>query len=633
MPRTFTIPTVFRAVDKMSDILRQMGNSVKGFQGTIQTFTARTDRMFRGLMAPLRSVRNALGSVGVYLGGYLIFRAVRNMIKIFADFEQANADLAAVMETTAAKNILLADDAKRLSLTTAKSASDIVALQIELSKLGFGMVQIHNMQEAVITGSIALDASIDRTAALLGHITQQFTYFNKEGADSQHILDVLTKGANDSSLKFSDFETALRQSGPSANAVGIRFERLVALLTALSNSGIDASSSGTALRNIFIDSSAKGHTYEQVLQNILKHQRTLVAAKDKFGRRTAVAAQVLALNLQQVATESLKLETLKLGYTTDIANTKLDTYKGSLLKLKNSYEAFILSIEDGTGVYSNFLKRLNEVLRATLLLANGNTIAMSEFNKLDKKTQGYAKTTLFLLKILKLAVIALLLVKGVALLLQGALYAVNAATWLVTAAQWAWNAAMTANPIGLIVVAIGALIAGVIIMVNKWNEWGAALAVTQAGLGWIISLIQSFRRNWDGIIKSFTDGGFIAGIKKVGAVILDAILMPFQQILKLIHQVTGSEFALKAAVELGKIREKALGVNTTTDESGNKLKPIYNSSVVQQQMIEKRMETQKQQVTMTIDNKSGHGVDIDSSGMDLVPISISSTYSPWYKKP
>jgi len=40
-------------------------------------------------------------------------------------------------------------------------------------------------------------------------------------------------------------------------------------------------------------------------------------------------------------------------------------------------------------------------------------------------------------------------------------------TGVVTAAQWAWNAAMTANPIGAIIVAITALVAGIVLL-TKW---------------------------------------------------------------------------------------------------------------------------------------------------------------------
>lgn len=43
------------------------------------------------------------------------------------------------------------------------------------------------------------------------------------------------------------------------------------------------------------------------------------------------------------------------------------------------------------------------------------------------------------------------------------------ATGAATAAQWAWNAAVSANPIGLIILAIAALIAGIVLLVKNWD--------------------------------------------------------------------------------------------------------------------------------------------------------------------
>jgi phage-related minor tail protein len=63
-----------------------------------------------------------------------------------------------------------------------------------------------------------------------------------------------------------------------------------------------------------------------------------------------------------------------------------------------------------------------------------------------------------------------------------ALVAGTVATGVATAAQWAWNAAMSANPIGLVVLAIAALIAGIILLVKNWDSVKAAGA---AAWDWI----------------------------------------------------------------------------------------------------------------------------------------------------
>jgi hypothetical protein len=44
------------------------------------------------------------------------------------------------------------------------------------------------------------------------------------------------------------------------------------------------------------------------------------------------------------------------------------------------------------------------------------------------------------------------------------------ATKMATVAQWAWNTAMSANPIGLIIVGIGALIGIIVLLVKNWDK-------------------------------------------------------------------------------------------------------------------------------------------------------------------
>ncbi len=61
------------------------------------------------------------------------------------------------------------------------------------------------------------------------------------------------------------------------------------------------------------------------------------------------------------------------------------------------------------------------------------------------------------------------LVTGFALLKNAHLGSIIV-TKAVTAAQWLWNAALTANPIGLIIVAIGALIAAAIALYKNWDR-------------------------------------------------------------------------------------------------------------------------------------------------------------------
>ncbi len=131
-------------------------------------------------------------------------------------------------------------------------------------------------------------------------------------------------------------------------------------------------------------------------------------------------------------------------------------------------------------------------------------------------------------------------------------------TALVTAAQWALNAAMTANPIGLLVAAIGALIGLVTLVIVKYEKWGAAATFLLGPLGMMINLIQSFRRHWDSIKQSFSDGGIISGLKRIGLVLLDSLLMPLQQLLEMTAKIPGfiGEMAGNSAEAVAALRRR-----------------------------------------------------------------------------
>jgi tape measure domain-containing protein len=84
-------------------------------------------------------------------------------------------------------------------------------------------------------------------------------------------------------------------------------------------------------------------------------------------------------------------------------------------------------------------------------------------------------------------------------------------TKLLAAAQYALNAAMTANPIGIVIVALGALVAGVVYAYNKfgtfravlWGVWGVIKA-------WSALVVDAFEGVWKVIKGVFTlDGAMI----------------------------------------------------------------------------------------------------------------------------
>jgi tape measure domain-containing protein len=98
-------------------------------------------------------------------------------------------------------------------------------------------------------------------------------------------------------------------------------------------------------------------------------------------------------------------------------------------------------------------------------------------------------------------------------------------TKLMAAAQYALNAAMTANPIGIVIVALGALTAGVVYAYNQfgtfravlWGVWGVIKA-------WAALVVDAFEGVWKVIKGVFTlDGAMvIEGFKQSADVMVNA---------------------------------------------------------------------------------------------------------------
>lgn len=293
-------------------------------------------------------------------------------------------------------------------------------------------------------------------------------------------------------------------------------------------------------------------------------------------------------------------------------NTKNNTTAANLEKAKNNFQA--LSIIIGT----ELLPVINDLL-ATIVPIIKNAVAWA------KENPKLVKTILYIAGAIAVLSFGVSALTGIISLVSGAMLAWEGITAAVTAVQWALNAALFANPIGLIILGIAALIAVATIVIKKYNDWGAAVTFLLGPLGLLINIIQSVRRNWDMIVEAFKTGGILAGLKAIGATLLDAILMPLQQILQIASNLPGKmgEWAQAGANNIEQFRAN-LGVNTTTDESGEPIKEAVNTDADQTSALTRVVENiQKQNVSINIKDQTGRA-EVNNGG-NFVPVKLSST--------
>jgi hypothetical protein len=75
--------------------------------------------------------------------------------------------------------------------------------------------------------------------------------------------------------------------------------------------------------------------------------------------------------------------------------------------------------------------------------------------------------------------------------------------------------------------------------VKAYDKWGATLLFLMGPLGLIVNMIMALKNNWDSIVQAFTSDGILGGLKRIGVVLIDAVLYPIQQLLGLLSNIPG----------------------------------------------------------------------------------------------
>lgn len=147
---------------------------------------------------------------------------------------------------------------------------------------------------------------------------------------------------------------------------------------------------------------------------------------------------------------------------------------------------------------------------------------------------------------------------------------------VLTVATWAWNSALLANPVTWIILGISALIAIIVLAIAKYEEWGATLLLFMGPIGRVISALKLLYDHWDSIKTAFKDGGIIAGLERIGIVLLDVLVHPIEQLLGMLAYLPGSlgRAAKEMQGTVHKFRED-MNLTDTPEEALAKKRPEY----------------------------------------------------------
>ncbi len=326
-------------------------------------------------------------------------KAFSKGVAIIADFEKANSVLAGVLGKTVAEIKALSDSAEMLGRSTAFTATQVTGLQTELAKLGFGEGQIMSMQKAVLNFATALGVDLSEAASFTGATLRTF---GLKASDAEDALNVLAVAADKSALGFSALSTAMPIVGPVAKSVGFSLRDTSTLLGVLANSGFDASSAATALRNIFLylaDSSSKlskaigkpVKTLPDLLDGLdkLKSQGISVGEALKLTDKMAVSAFNTLIDGTASARELRSALDDVNGAVDAKAQAQIDNISGSVSLLKHAWEGLILGLKNSKGVIKSVLDMLTRILEKAAGLFRGTRVQNYQEMYADAATNVY----------------------------------------------------------------------------------------------------------------------------------------------------------------------------------------------------------------------------------------------------
>ena len=656
MAATLKIPTIFSAVDKISGIVKNMGKNVTGFANKMEAGIGRGNRLFKKLTPTIGETGKqimAFASAATIAAG--VVSGASFSVQSIMDYETALHSLEAVTGESSDK---FKGQIESIANKTHKSAIDVAG---SFEVIGSAMSQYLDNPEAlgkITSAGITLSkASRMELTPTLEALTSVMNQFKLGAEDAEGVINRLTAGEIVGSVSTAKIAQGLQEFGANAYVANVKLDESVALLETLGKQ-MDHSKIAVGARNLLsVISSAKGlpkpalHSLQQHgvsldvlmdktkplgarLKELSKIQGDAVAMVNVFGKENITAGNVIFSNLgtydkwqQQIANTNeankqaaVNSDTLANAFTevkNQFVNTMItgDKLTPSMQKIKDV--AFWVANNMGTIVEVG-LKVLGFFLVWKGLLLAGE-IAMVAYNValgIQGALSGAASIAI------GQNTIALGAYKAMSFLVTAGTWLMNGATTVATAAQWAWNAAMAANPIGLIIIGIAALIALVVAIIAKWDEWGAALSIFLGPLGLVISIVQSFRRNWDMVANAFKTDGILGGLKAIGLVLLDAVLMPVQQLLELLAKIPGMEdLAGGGAKKILELRQ-SLGVDTGTTGA----KPAVQSpQMTQQQMTNETISTQKGQLDINLNDPGSNVKSTKSSGPLAIPVRTTPT--------
>ena len=350
----------------MGQVTRALGQMGQGLASVFRSEMPMGQKVMSGLK---------IGILGTVTAVVALGKAFSDIVRVNAQFEQANANLQSVLGVTKDDMEGLIQTALSLGRSTEWTASQVTSLQMELAKLGFSETSIIAMQKHVLAFATAVGADLSEAANMAGAAIRAF---NLTSSDSERVMGTLAVAVNKSALSFDRIKYAMGTVFPIANAFGLEIEDAAAMLGALANAGFSAESAATATRNMLLnlaDANGKlakrtggaARSFDDIIDKMVQLRKEGADLSEIF--ELTDKRSVAAFNALMSGTEAAKDLRRELsdvdGELKRIQQTRLDTVTGQTTILKSYWEGLKLSFRESNGVIKQMIVYLQQAVQWT----------------------------------------------------------------------------------------------------------------------------------------------------------------------------------------------------------------------------------------------------------------------------
>lgn len=483
---------------ELKDKVSAMVKKITGAFNDLQTDVDKTQTKMQQFQSALGKLEmpnfNAMLQVAERLGAQFASATETGM-----SFGQSMADLSSITGIVGEELEGLEANSRRfgkesgLGADAAARAYSLLASQIEISKIGID--GLNKLEEKSITLAHASGMSLDGAANALAGTINQFG-LGAEAAD--RVINVLAAGSKYGAAEIEDLTQSFKVVGAAASAMGLDVESTAGALEILSQANLKGSEAGTALRNIILKLNTElgidlGETSLGAALEALKPKLTDATYLSKvFGMENIAAAQFLIQNASAV--DEMTAQLTGTAVAEEQAAVRTATTAQRMQELRASVDNIKIGFTEMLGSIAPYTALAMENADAIALMG---TMMKSAYSGMTTLNQVVVKLT------------------GSTILQNVATKAASAATAVWTGVQKVLNLVLTANPIGLVIAAIGALVAGVIYAYNNFEGfrnicdkvWGAVKAVASAVWDFLVAAFEKasavIKKAWEWVKKFF----------------------------------------------------------------------------------------------------------------------------------